>query len=1299
MKRVQIKLERNLLFTLLLFTFSLQINGQYIDESFEGSWPPTGWIVINNGSGNTWTQNVDTDYSFNGTKSAMYEYNSSNAADAWLFTKSVTLAAGEYVSWSFYDRVADSGYPENLKFTVGTAQTVAAQTTILLDLNAITNEAWVNYTGSYTAPNAGSYYFAFNCYSPANMFDLFVDDLYIETVTCPDPTNQTATNISGLTADLGWTDDNSTVWDIEWGDKNFNQGSGTTVTGVSNPYTVTVGTHGNEYDFYVRSDCGVDGTSNWVGPYTWLQVDIPDCVTLDSPVDGAVDQSLNVFLSWTPASTGDAATLYDIYFGTVSGSISYIGSIPETSTQISGLEVDQTYYWYINPYNTSGANDCSSAERSFTTKSAPSGPSGLTCNGSSSKEVFEEEFEALGDWTGDIVLFEENGKWVFRRVGQTTSANTGPDGAYSNYYYMFYEASGNTTDVASAISPPIDLTYASDEAELSFWMHANGLGIGTFEVGVSTSDSGPFTNLFTWDGPIQNAIDDPWHNVGVDLSAYVGSVIYIELKHTGTGDYRGDMSIDLFEVSACYTCLEPTDVTSSNVEITTADVTWTDGFGCSSDVTVNVTPAIPGSPFTVACGIETISLTGLTQSTDYTVEIVNNCFGVPSTSTTFVTKPPNDECSGAYVLTVNDDYVCGNVTSGTIKGATQSPGPLNTCVGYEDDDVWFSFVATDTSHRLELLNISGGSANLCYAVWEGDCASGPTLIPGACATYQNELDVDGLVIGDTYFVKVYSHQQSIFYSNTFDLCVGRETSNVPPNDNLCDATELIVDDAPIVSTNTNATSESGEPNGSCWGNLGEFESVWFYFVAPSTGNVRVTNDFETLLEESFIAIYEVGGCSEMGSLVQVGCDDGYANNGMCVADIYNLTPGDTYYVQVDGCCDNDDAFKIQVLTICDNSLSVLPESAGATTSTGKCIDGDWLNYYNGNNILLSLKLGNSEAVINSVTVDPDGNTNAFWVDNDSDGFPNVAAPATGASYMRRKWSVNVSTEPSSDVGVRFYYTQDEFDAMNGLITDNGGTPLTDHKGMNFYKVTSGDDAFDVGPGGIGSGDYELIVHSGTPGINEWDDGLYNGGHYAEFEVSSFSGGGAGAADGGQLLPIELISFKGYAEKAFNILEWSTLSEANTAKFVVERYEEESWIEITSVEAAGNSRFKREYRAVDKFPLSEGFYKLKTYDNDGNISISEIILINRGDDGLKLNSIYPNPNKGNFVLNISSSTNEIATIMMVNVLGERVYLKTFESLNSSSSLQIVNVEDLSNGIYSLILSQGGKKIIKKIVIAK
>jgi hypothetical protein len=97
-----------------------------------------------------------------------------------------------------------------------------------------------------------------------------IDDIEIKVITCPAPSALTASSTIPTEADLTWTESGSaTQWDIEYGASGFTQGTGTTISGVTNnPYTLTGLTGSTDYDFYVRADCGGE-QSIWSGPYSF----------------------------------------------------------------------------------------------------------------------------------------------------------------------------------------------------------------------------------------------------------------------------------------------------------------------------------------------------------------------------------------------------------------------------------------------------------------------------------------------------------------------------------------------------------------------------------------------------------------------------------------------------------------------------------------------------------------------------------------------------------------------------------------------------------------------------------------------------------------------------------------------------------------------------------------------------------------------------------------------------------------------------------------------------------------------
>ncbi|MFK7783188.1 FG-GAP-like repeat-containing protein [Psychroserpens sp.] len=207
----------------------------------------------------------------------------------------------------------------------------------------------------------------------------------------------------------------------------------------------------------------------------------------------------------------------------------------------------------------------------------PDGPVGVNCGSDSSTFIFTEEFDSANGWTGNL----NNGDGTWEIPNDSGSAQTGPENAFSGSNFMNYEASGDTAATASAVSPAIDLSTATDGAELSFYMHAYGDDMGTLNVNVGASASGPFTTLFSHTGELQTSENEGWVPVGVNLDAYLGQIIYIEFSHTGTGvGFAGDMSIDYVRVETCGTfCIAPSSIVASAITQTSTTVSWTPNSG------------------------------------------------------------------------------------------------------------------------------------------------------------------------------------------------------------------------------------------------------------------------------------------------------------------------------------------------------------------------------------------------------------------------------------------------------------------------------------------------------------------------------------------------------------------------------------------------------------------------------------------------------------------------------------------------------------------------------------------------
>ncbi|MEJ6792188.1 MAG: FG-GAP-like repeat-containing protein [Lacinutrix sp.] len=291
--------------------------------------------------------------------------------------------------------------------------------------------------------------------------------------------------------------------------------------------------------------------------------------------------------------------------------------------------------------------NCSLNSASITQSNCPPpAPVGVTCATENSVFIVAEEFDLVSGWTGD--LNDGDGSWEI--PNDSGSGGTGPNTAFSGSTFMNFEASGNTTATASAVSPAIDLSTATDGAELSFYMHAFGNDIGTLNVNIGTSANGPFTTLFTHSGQLQTIATEAWVPIGVNLDAYVGQVIYVEFSNTGTGTgFEGDLSIDYVRIETCGTfCVPPSSLNTNAITQDSATLSWmaNNGETAWEYVLQPVGTGIPtGSG--IAAGANSVNVSSLNAGANYEVYVRAICgsdfsiWGGPLNFTTLAPPPPS----------------------------------------------------------------------------------------------------------------------------------------------------------------------------------------------------------------------------------------------------------------------------------------------------------------------------------------------------------------------------------------------------------------------------------------------------------------------------------------------------------------------------------------------------------------------------------------------------------------------------------------------------------------------------------
>lgn len=286
----------------------------------------------------------------------------------------------------------------------------------------------------------------------------------------------------------------------------------------------------------------------------------------------------------------------------------------------------------------------------------------------------------------------------------------------------------------------------------------------------------------------------------------------ISVTLSNTGSYTGVFITDLCPDDALANCVDYDTDSGGDPYISTVSLNG----GTTYYITVSTFP----SP----------------QSTMFDIDIENVTCPVP---------PDNDDCIDATPFpTIPTGGGCAELLNQTNTNATSSGvSPTGACSsnsGTPDDDVWFSFVATETTLYLEATYVSGTS-DVYWQVFEASCSGSMTSV--LCTDANAGGTMSGLTIGDTYYVRMYCYSSGV--SPTYqDLCIHGEPAPVPGQDCtqpliLCSA-NMTIGNPGYSGT---GTTEDFDGSDDCTG--GEKNSLWLQINIASTGDLNfdiVPND-------------------------------------------------------------------------------------------------------------------------------------------------------------------------------------------------------------------------------------------------------------------------------------------------------------------------------------------------------------------------------------------------------------------------------------------------------------------------
>ena len=325
------------------------------------------WVLENGTQANAWY--VGTGAQNGGSRSLYVSsdngstngYNTSSTSYVFAYA-TFSFEAGEYAysyDWratgeSCCDFIRAAVVPNSVEFTAGSYCGFSSSADvpaggIAIDGGGKLNQqsSWQNRTGTFNIATDGLYKVVFmwrNDGSVGTNPPAAIDNIAISRNTCPAPTNFTV-SVQGDTANFAWTDDLGSNWDLVYVTAGMTPTDDDIIPVTTTTYEVTDFATGY-YDAYVRTNCGSDDVSLWVGPVNF-SVGITN---------------MNMATSGTDTLHTCFATIYDdggasgSYSSNCNSTLIVYPNQEGSMLQVSGLSYTESSYDYLRIYDGVGTN-------------------------------------------------------------------------------------------------------------------------------------------------------------------------------------------------------------------------------------------------------------------------------------------------------------------------------------------------------------------------------------------------------------------------------------------------------------------------------------------------------------------------------------------------------------------------------------------------------------------------------------------------------------------------------------------------------------------------------------------------------------------------------------------------------------------------------------------------------------------------------------------------------------------------------------------------------------------------------
>jgi hypothetical protein len=237
--------------------------------------------------------------------------------------------------------------------------------------------------------------------------------------------------------------------------------------------------------------------------------------------------------------------------------------------------------------------------------------------------------------------------------------------------------------------------------------------------------------------------------------------------------------------------------------------------------------------------------------------------------------------------------------------------------------------------------------------------------------------------------------------------------------------------------------------------------------------------------------------------------------------------------------------------------------------------------------------------------------------------------------VQRTWNIG-KTNPNSGSGIDFVFNWNNGETQGTMVN-----PALFHYGTDWSKQTGG------------SASATSFSYAGYTGS------------FSPFSIM----------DGGSTLPVSWLSFIVQKQNNTSLLKWSTATEENSEKFIIQHSSNgASWNVIGAKAAAGNSSSVKDYSFIHTSPVAGmNYYRILQLDKDGRETYSQVVSVNFDIAASQL-IVYPNPvTAGQLKIRLAQP----ASIRIFNNSGLMVMQQQL-----TAGEHPLNVSHLAKGIYNL-----------------